>query len=147
MLRNIVGPLFNFENCVFVFVFLGLFFKNPLLSAGRTRFSKTKKLKKWTTFKLLKGQKLDQYIYIYIYIYHSLSLYTARFCDSSWDTAGFARGKVIAEHQSRKRRDPMSLSRSSWRWGCSQEECSTIFHLAAFRLHAGSSTVLKRLFR
>ena len=62
MLRNIIGPLFNFKNCVFFVVFLGLFFKNPLLSAGRTRFLKTKKQKKigplfnfkkgknWTTF-------------------------------------------------------------------------------------------------
>ena len=44
MLRNIIGPIFNFKNCVFV-VFC-LFFKNPLLYAGRMRFSKIKKQKK-----------------------------------------------------------------------------------------------------
>ena len=41
MLRNKVGPVFNARNGSFVFFFL--FSKTPLLSAGRTRFSKTKK--------------------------------------------------------------------------------------------------------
>ena len=43
MLRNKIGPVFNARNGSFVFVYLLLFLKNPLLSAGRTRFSKTKK--------------------------------------------------------------------------------------------------------
>ena len=45
MLRNIIGPVFNFRNCVF-FSFFACFFKSPLLSAGRMRFSKIKKTKK-----------------------------------------------------------------------------------------------------
>ena len=78
MLRNIIGPLFNFKNCViFCCCFLGWFFKSPFLSAGRTRFSKTKKQKKTMDhFLTLKGQTLDHfltlqhaYIYIYVYIY------------------------------------------------------------------------------
>ena len=54
MLRNKIGPVFNARNVVFfLFVFLLFFLKNPLLSAGRMRFSKTKKQKKqkkWTSF-------------------------------------------------------------------------------------------------
>ena len=78
MLRNIIGPLFNFKNCVFFVVFLGLFFKHPLLSAGRTRFLKTKKHKenkKLDHFLTLKRAKIGPlfnftaYIYIYIYFY------------------------------------------------------------------------------
>ena len=50
MLRNKIGPVFNARNVVF-FLFLSSFFlKIPLLSAGRMRFSKTKKQKKWTSF-------------------------------------------------------------------------------------------------
>ena len=74
MLRNIIGPLFNFKNCVFV-VFLGLFFKIPLLSAGRTRFLKTKNTKKTKTldhFLTLKRAKIGPLFnftaYIYIFV-------------------------------------------------------------------------------
>ena len=52
MLRNKIGPVVNAKNVVFFVCFL-LFLKNPLLSAGRMRFSKTKKKKKqktWTSF-------------------------------------------------------------------------------------------------
>ena len=69
MLRNIIGPAFNFRNCVFFVVVFCLFFKIPLLSAGRMRFSKMKNKKKhWTN----KGQTLDQFLtlqHAYIYIY------------------------------------------------------------------------------
>ena len=47
MLRNKIGPVFNARNVVFFwFSFSSFFLKNPLLSAGRMRFSKTKKQKK-----------------------------------------------------------------------------------------------------
>ena len=54
MLRNIIGPVFDF-NLLFFFVvyFCFFFFKYPLLSAGRMRFSKIKKKKK---------KKLDQFL-------------------------------------------------------------------------------------
>ena len=55
MLRNIIGPVFSFRNCVFFVVFFGLFFKNPLLSAGRMRFLKIKKQKK-------QKKKRDQFL-------------------------------------------------------------------------------------
>ena len=82
MLRNINGPIFNFKSCVF---FFGLFFKNPLLSAGRTRFVKTKKTKntkKMDHFLTLKRAKIgplfnftaDMYIYLYIYTHAYTSL-------------------------------------------------------------------------
>ena len=45
MLRNKIGPVFSARNGSFVFVYF-LLKKNPLLSAGRTRFSETKKQKK-----------------------------------------------------------------------------------------------------
>ena len=74
MLRNITGPLLNFKNCAFVVVF-GLLFKNPLLSARRTRFSKTKKQKKtkqldhFLTLKRAKiGPLFNFTTYIYIYM-------------------------------------------------------------------------------
>ena len=44
MLRNKIGPVFNARNESF-FVYFLLFFKNPLLSAGRMRFSKKNKKK------------------------------------------------------------------------------------------------------
>ena len=62
MLRNKIGPVFNFKRCVFFVVCFCLFFKNPLLSAGRMIFSKInkqnkngpvfnfKKGKHWTSF-------------------------------------------------------------------------------------------------
>ena len=61
---------------LFLFIFY-LFLPNPLLSAGRTRFSKNKKNKKtkktWDQFfNTRKGKKLDQLLtlqHIYIYIY------------------------------------------------------------------------------
>ena len=76
MLRNIIGPLFNFKICVFFLLFfLGLFFKNPLLSAGRTRFLKTKKAKKtkkldhFLTLKRAKiGPLFNFTAYIYMYV-------------------------------------------------------------------------------
>ena len=75
MLRNIIGPL-NFKNVFFLLFVFGLFFKTPLLSAGRTRFLKNKNQKKNKTIGpllTLKGQKLDhfltlQHIYMYIYL-------------------------------------------------------------------------------
>ena len=75
MLRNIIGPVFNFRNCAF-FVGFCLFFKNPLLSAGRMSFSKIKKNKKKQkkmdqslTLKRAKIGPVFNYIYIYIYLY------------------------------------------------------------------------------
>ena len=50
MLCNKIGPVFNTTFWSFFFNLL-IFFENTLLSAGRTRFSKTNnKLKKWTSF-------------------------------------------------------------------------------------------------
>ena len=47
MLRNKIGPVFNARNVVFfLFVFLIFFEKSSFFSAGRMRFSKTKKQKK-----------------------------------------------------------------------------------------------------
>ena len=46
------------KKCVLFVVFFGLFFKNPLLSAGRTRFSKTKKNKKLDHFLTIKRAKI-----------------------------------------------------------------------------------------
>ena len=51
MLRNIIGPVFNLYKSVFLVVFC-LFFKNPLLSAGRMNFLKIKS----------KKQKMDQFL-------------------------------------------------------------------------------------
>ena len=51
MLRNIIGPVFDFRNCVFCC--FCLLFKNPLLSAGRMKFSKIKSKTK---------QKMDQFL-------------------------------------------------------------------------------------
>ena len=50
MLRNKTGPVFNARNGSFLFLFS--FLNNPLLSAGRMRFSKKTKRrqKKWTSF-------------------------------------------------------------------------------------------------
>ena len=45
MLRNQIGPVLNARNVVFFLVSFSFFLKNPLLSAGRMRFSKTKKQK------------------------------------------------------------------------------------------------------
>ena len=70
MLRNVIGPVFlkTLEIVCFL-LFFACFFKNPLLSAGRMRFSKKngpvfnfKKGKHWTSFYLYS-------IYIYIYTY------------------------------------------------------------------------------
>ena len=47
MLRNKIGPVLTLELGHFLFMFF-FFLKNPLISAGRTRFSKTKKT--WTSF-------------------------------------------------------------------------------------------------
>ena len=95
MLRNIIGPLFNFKNCVFSVVFLGLFFKTPLLSAGRTRFLKTKKAKKTKKmdhFLTLKRAKFGplfnftayiymvMYVDICIYIYTHIYVYAVEIC-------------------------------------------------------------------
>ena len=74
MLRNKIGPVFNARNVVF-FVNFSFFLKNPLLSAGRMRFPKTKKTKKLDQFLTLEKAKIGPvfnstaYIYIYIYIY------------------------------------------------------------------------------
>ena len=54
MLRNIIGPVFNFRNVFFFSCFFCLFFKNPLCSAWRMRFSKKKKNKK--------NKKMDQFL-------------------------------------------------------------------------------------
>ena len=70
MLRNIIGPVFNFRNCVFFVVFFCLFFKNPLLSAGRMRFSKIKKKKKkMDQFLTLKRANLGPVFNFTAYIY------------------------------------------------------------------------------
>ena len=67
MLRNIIGPVFNFKNCVFVVLLV--IFINPLLSAGKMRFSK-RKTKKMDQFLTLKRQTLDQLLTVqHIYIY------------------------------------------------------------------------------
>ena len=74
MLRNKIGPVFNARHVVFFCCFLLFFEKNPLLSAGKMRFPKTKKNKK--------NKKMDQFLTLekakigpafnsttYIYIY------------------------------------------------------------------------------
>ena len=72
MLRNKIGPVFNARNGSFFFVFL-FFLKNPLLSAGRMRFLKTKKQnkKKLDQFLTLEKAKIgpvfNSTAYIYIY--------------------------------------------------------------------------------
>ena len=75
MLRNKIGPVFNARNGSF-FVYFSSFLKNPLLSAGRTRFSKTKKQKKQkridqslTLKKAKLGPVFNSTAHIYIYIY------------------------------------------------------------------------------
>ena len=76
MLRNKIGPVFNARNVVFFCLFFLLFFlKNPLLSAGRMRFSKTnkqKKTKKLDQFLTLEKAKIgpvfNSTAYIYIYM-------------------------------------------------------------------------------
>ena len=72
MLRNKIGPVFNARNVVFLFVFF-FFLKNPLLSAGRMRFSKTKKKNKQknrTSFLTLEKAKIGPVFNLYsIYIY------------------------------------------------------------------------------
>ena len=73
MLRNIIGPVFNLQKCVFFGCFL-LVFKNPLLSAGRMNFLKIKKQKnkknfdQFLTYKSANlGPAFNFTTYIYIY--------------------------------------------------------------------------------
>ena len=74
MLRNKIGPVLTLEMGRF-FVYFSSFFENPLLSAGRMRFSKTKngpvfntrKGKNWTSFN--STAKKNIYIYIYIHMH------------------------------------------------------------------------------
>ena len=73
-LRNIIGPLFNFKNCVVFGCFFGLFFKNHLLSAGENEIfenkknKNNKKLDHFLTFKRAKiGPLFNFTAHIYIY--------------------------------------------------------------------------------
>ena len=72
MLRNKVGPVFNFENCLFCRRFC--FFFESLLFAGRMRCTKTKKTRNLDQFLILKKAnigpafKFTAYIYMHIYI-------------------------------------------------------------------------------
>ena len=74
MVRNIIGPLFNFKNCVFFFVF-GLFFQKSSFFFCRENENfenkkKTKKQKK-DHFLTLRA-KMDHFLtlqHIYIHIY------------------------------------------------------------------------------
>ena len=59
MLRNKLGPVFNIVNFVFVVVFV-YFVKKILLSAGRTRVSKTKNKEHLDQLLFQEGQTLDQ---------------------------------------------------------------------------------------
>ena len=71
MLRNKIGPIFNARNGSFVLFRFLLVFENPLLSAGRMRFSKKKKTKNMDQFLTLEKANLDQLLtlqHIYIYI-------------------------------------------------------------------------------
>ena len=54
MLRNIIGPVFNFRNCVFFCCLFCLFSKNPLLSAGRRKIKKKQKMDQFLTLKRAK---------------------------------------------------------------------------------------------
>ena len=78
MLRNIIGPVFNSKN-VFFWLFCLLVFQNPLLSAGRMRFSKLKNIKmdQFLTFKRANiGPvfNLTGYIYVSIHTHHTPEL-------------------------------------------------------------------------
>ena len=76
MLRNIIGPVLTLK--IVFFVEFALFFKNPLLCAGRLRFSNIKKKKqKMDQFLTLKRANIGPFfnfiahIYIYIFILES----------------------------------------------------------------------------
>ena len=81
MLRNIIGPLLNLKNCVFLLLFLVCFSKILFFLQGERYFwkiktkKKTKKMDHFLTLKRAKiGPLFNFTAYIYIYIYHSLSL-------------------------------------------------------------------------
>ena len=80
MLRNKIGPVSTLEmGLLFLFIFF-FCLKNPLLSAGKTRFSKTKKtkiIKNLDQFLTLEkaniGPVFNSTAYIYICIYICIS--------------------------------------------------------------------------
>ena len=77
MLRNILGQVVNTRNGSFFVSVLFFFFENPLLPAGRTRFSKTEKMDQFLTLKkdqFLTLQHIYMYMYMYIYIYYGCNL-------------------------------------------------------------------------
>ena len=68
MVHNIIGPLFNFKNCVF-FVFGLFFFKNALFLQGEREFWKQKKNKKNGPLFNFKGKNGPLFNFTALYIY------------------------------------------------------------------------------
>ena len=81
MLRNIIGPVFNFRNCVFLLFFLLVFQKSSSFCRENEIFKnkKTKATKKMDQLLTLKRVKIGPvfnftaHIYIYIYAVELLS--------------------------------------------------------------------------
>ena len=72
MLRNIIGPIFNFRNCVFCCCFLFVFQKSSSFCRGNEIFKNKQTTKQKNGPVLTKKQKLDQFLTLqykkYIYI-------------------------------------------------------------------------------
>ena len=76
MLRNIIGPLFNFKNCIFFVVFFGFVFhksssfcrENEIFENKKSKKNK-KKMDHFLTLKRAKTGPLFNFTaYIYVYI-------------------------------------------------------------------------------
>ena len=96
MLRNIIGPILTLELAHY-FVSFSSFFENHLRSAGRTRFSKTKKNKKMDQFLTHRRANLgpvfsSTYIHTYIYIYICMCMLWSYYMVQVWPFQGLLSG-------------------------------------------------------
>ena len=85
MLRNIIGPVFNFRNCVFFLLFFWLVFQKSSSFCRENEIFENKKKKKQTKkmdqFLTLKRANLGPVFNFTAYIYISLSLSSSFSCN------------------------------------------------------------------
>ena len=97
MLRNIIGPVFNFRNCVFFFLlfFLACFSKILFFLQGEWDFwKKKKKQKNGPVF----GPVFNFTVYIYIYIWYSQIDYTVYGYSLFWGAIVYRVSAVWTPH-------------------------------------------------